>query len=563
MALYQQYRRAFRYVAPYWRGLVAVLLLGLFSTALGLAQPYVSRLLIDEALLRRNRHALWWIAGLLVAVTVVGFAINILSSYVYVRLSAASLFDMRLEVFRHLQQLSPRYFNRNKLGDIVSRLNNDISEVQRLCSDTLLAVLSNVLVLAGSVAIMVWLNWRLFAVSVVLLPLAVLAVRHYQARLTSQTKLLRERSADIGSFLIENLMGMRVVVAAHQQEREAGRFRQLNGGFVEALLRMQVLSFLAGSIPGTVVAVSSAAVFLYGGSLVINNQMTVGELIAFAAYQTRLLGPVQSLMGIYTSLLTGAVSLGRIYEILDVPVDVAESSTAAALPSPKGAVEVRHVQFRHHPDVPLLEDVSFEIAPGTLTVILGPSGCGKSTIADLLARFFDPAAGAVLIDGHDLRTLRLEDVRRAVAVVEQTPHLFRATIRENISYGRPDATEAEIHASARAAAIHEFILSLPEGYDTMVGERGATISAGERQRIALARALLRDPAVLILDEPTAALDPQAEATVVRQLVSSLRRRTTIMITHRVALAEFADQVISIEAGRATSVLAEPARASRA
>ena len=546
---FAQYRRAFAYVAPYWRGLLIVILLGLFSTAVGLVQPYISRLLIDDALLRRNLYALGEIAMLMVVVTVVGFVLNILSSYRYIRLSAESLFDMRLAVYRHLQQLSPRYFTKNKLGDIVSRLNNDIGEVQRICSDTLLSVLSNVLFLVGSVGIMIALNWRLFLLSVALLPLGLFALRHYQARLTSQTRTLRERSSDLGSFLIESLLGMRVVVASGAEEREAQQFRRHNSNFVDALLSMQISSFLAGGIPGTLLALSTAIVFFYGGKLVIENQLTIGGLIAFMAYHMRLLAPVQGLMGIYTGLLTGGVALGRVFDVVDVPVEVQESPDAIPLLDVQGRISFEDVRFRYSENVPVLDRVSFEVPAGSLCVIIGPSGAGKSTIGDLLLRFYDPDSGVIRIDGHDLRQLRLADLRREIALVEQTPHLFRATVRENIAYGNPSASFEQIRSCAQAAAIDDFIQSLPEGYETLVGERGSTISVGERQRIALARALLRNPSILLMDEPTASLDPTSEAAVTGAFSRVLKGRTSILITHRMSLVELADLVVVVDSGR--------------
>ncbi len=546
---FAQYRRAFAYVAPYWRGLLVVLLLGLFSTAVGLVQPYISRLLIDDALLKHNLYALAEIAILMVVVTVVGFILNILSSYRYIRLSAESLFDMRLAVYRHLQQLSPRYFTRNKLGDIVSRINNDIGEVQRICSDTLLSVLSNLLFLVGSIGIMIALNWRLFVLSVALLPLGLFALRHYQARLTSQTRTLRERSSDLGSFLIESLLGMRIVVASGAEEREAEQFRRHNSRFVDALLSMQISSFLAGAIPGTLLTLSTAIVFFYGGKLVIENQLTIGGLVAFMAYHMRLLAPVQGLMGIYTGLLTGGVALGRVFDVLDVPIEVQEAADAVPLESVQGRISFEDVRFRYSENVPVLDRVSFEIPAGALCVIIGPSGAGKSTIGDLLLRFYDPDSGAIRIDGRDLRQLRLADLRREIALVEQTPHLFRATVRENIAYGNPDASFEQIRSCAQAAAIDDFILSLPEGYETLVGERGSTISVGERQRIALARALLRNPSILLMDEPTASLDPTSEAAVTGAFSRVLKGRTSILITHRMSLVELADVVVVVDSGR--------------
>lgn len=546
---YRQYRRALSYVAPYWRGLFVVMLLGLFSTAVGLAQPYISRLLIDDALLRRNLHALTYIAIAMVVVTVVGFGLNIASSYCYVRLSAACLFDMRLAVYRHLQRLSPRYFSQKKLGDIVSRINNDIGEVQRVCSDSLLSVLSNLLFLVGSIAIMSWLNWRLMIASVALLPVGIFALRHYQGRLRLQTADLRQRSSDLGSFLIENLLGMRLIVASATETLEAERFRAYNASFIRSLLSMQVLSFLASAMPTTVLTLSTAVVFLYGGKLVIAQQLTIGGLVAFMGYHLKLLSPVQNLLGIYTNLLTGGVALERVFEVMDVSPEVVEEAAPASLPCVRQAVSFAQVGFCYSSEVPVLRDVSFTIPAGQICAIVGASGAGKSTLADLLLRFYDPDAGTIAIDGQDIRKLCLNDLRRQVAMVEQTPYLFRASVRENIAYGRPGASLDEVRVCAAAAAIDSFIQSLPQGYETIVGERGVTLSVGERQRIALARALLRDPSVLILDEPTSALDPASEAAVTHEWLQVLRGRTAILITHRMSLVEMADLVVVIADGR--------------
>jgi ATP-binding cassette subfamily B protein len=546
---FAQYRRVLPWIAPYWRSLCAVLALGLLSTALSLAQPYISRLLIDDALLRHNMKALEAIALLMVVVTVFSCIVSIASSYLYIRFSARSLFDMRLTVYRHLQRLSPQFFARRKLGDIVSRLNNDVGEVQRVCSDTLLSVLSNILFLLGSVSIMLWLNWRLCLVSLALLPVSGLALRHFQTRLTDRTRTLRECSANLGSFLIESLMGIRLVVSSANETREAKKFEQHNDSFITALLRMQFLSFMASAAPGMVLTLSTAMVFLYGGRLVIEGHLTIGGLVAFMAYHLRLLSPVQGLMGIYTNLLTGGVSLERVFTLLDIAPAVVEATGAKAFSGLRDEVRFDQVSFGYSEDQQVLHDISFRIPAGSLCVVVGASGAGKSTIADLLVRFYDPHRGSISIDGINLRELQLEDLRRQVALVEQVPYFFHASIRENLSYGQPDATLAEIRACARTARIDDFIQSLPDGYDTVIGERGTTISVGERQRIALARALLRDPALLIMDEPTSALDVQSEAAVAAELARTLRGRTAVLITHRMALVEIADMVIVVDGGR--------------
>jgi ATP-binding cassette subfamily B protein len=543
------YRRIFAYISPYWRKLALVLALSLVSTLLGLAQPYITKLLIDEALLRKNLQALTTVAALMVVVTVLGFALNIISSYRYVAVSASVLFDMRLAVYKHLQKLSPRFYTRTKLGEIVSRLNNDISEVKRVAADTLLAAISNFIFLVGSVTIMVLLNWKLFLLSILLIPVSVLALKHYRQKLTDKVRGMRERSADIGSFLIESLMGMRLVVTSNTQESEVARFREKNRSFVDALLSMQLVSYFAGALPGTVLTLSTALVFLYGGKLVIDDVMTVGALVAFMAYHMRLLAPVQNLMGLYTSIATARVSLNRVFEILDTPVEVNEAPGALALHHVRGDIEFRDVTLKYDRETVVLDSVSFEIPAGSLCAVAGPSGVGKSTIADLLLRFYDPQAGTIRLDGKDLREVRLGDLRREVVLVEQTAFLFNATIAENIRYGRPEATLEEIIRAAKAASIDAFIRSLPEGYDTQVGERGQALSAGERQRVALARALLRDPAVLVLDEPTASVDPITEQMIAAELAYVMRGRTTVVISHRLSLIEHADWVIVIDNGK--------------
>jgi ATP-binding cassette subfamily B protein len=546
---FREYRRALAYVLPYWRRLVFVLIISLCSTILGLAQPYIAKLLIDEALLRRNLRALVTVAALMIVITVLGFVFNILASYRYVAVSADVLFDMRLAVYEHLQRLSPRFYARTRLGEIVSRINNDVAEVQRVAADTMLALVANVVFLIGSVVIMLWLNWQLFLLSVALVPLSVVALRHYQRRLAAQVKQVRERSADIGSFLIETFMGMRLVVSSTAEFHEVKRFRQRNRSFIESLLAMQLTSYLAGAMPGTILTLSTAAVFLYGGALVINGEMTVGALVAFLAYHLRLLAPVQSLMGLYTNLATARVSLGRVFELLDEPIEVEDRLDAKPMKKARGEIAFEHVTLRHDRENTVLDDVSFRIPAGSVCAIVGPSGVGKSTIADLILRFYDPQSGRVKLDGRDLRDVWVNDLRRAVALVDQSPFLFNASVAENIAYARPEATREEIVEAARAAAIHDFVESLPEGYDTQVGERGLALSAGERQRIAIARAVLRRPAVIVLDEPTAALDPITEQAVASTLSSLLKGRTAIIITHRMSLVEIADQVIALDAGK--------------
>ncbi|MEQ1947687.1 MAG: ABC transporter ATP-binding protein [Bryobacteraceae bacterium] len=538
------YRRALRYALPHWKRFTFVFGAGIAATLFGLAQPYISKLLIDEALLRRDFHKLVTISSLMVVATLASFALNIASSYQYIQASSGVLFGMRLALYRHLQQLSPRFWSRNKMGDIISRINNDISEVQRVTADSLLGALSNVVFLIGSAGIMATLNRKLLVLSVAVLPISLWALTHYQKRLADRVRAVRERSASIGSFLLETLLGMRVVVASGAESREVARFGKENQNFVDALLHMQMTSFMAGAVPGALLTLCTSAIFLYGGKMVIDGEITTGSLVAIMAYQARLLAPLQNLMGLYTNMISGGVSLNRVCELLDTPAEVVQRPEAVAVESVKGEIEIAGVSFRHG-EKQVLNELSFRVPAGTICAVLGPSGSGKSTLADLLVRFYDPDQGTIKLDGQDLRDLHLNSLRRSVVLLDQSPYLFQASVRENIAYARPEATEEEIITAARAASIHDRIVNLPEGYATVLAERGQTLSVGERQRIALARALLAEPKVLILDEPTAALDEANELSIVETLSTALVGRTAIIITHGKALTRIAHQTVTL------------------
>ena len=542
---WQDYRRVGIFLRPYkWR-LVFVVFISLLATSLGLAQPYFSKLLIDRALLRKDWIWLCWVATFMFGGAIIGFLLNILASYQYVRISAAMLFDMRLALFCHLENMSPRFYAKWRLGDLVSRLNNDIGEVQRVTADSLLSILSNIVFLFGSAGLMWWLSPRMFLLSVVFLPVSLYAFSHYQKRLTALTQTLRERGADLGSFFVETLIGARLVATSNALEYEKGRFRERNDAFVHTLLKLQLTSFLMGAMPGSILTASTAAVFLYGGWLIFEDRITIGTLVAFMAYHSRLLSPIQNLMGLSASLAAARVSLIRIFELLDTPAEVVEKADALPLPRITQGIRFNNVCLRHDRE-PVLDSASFEIKAGAFCVILGPSGAGKSTIANLIVRLIDVDSGSVTIDGLDVRDLRIGDLRRQAVLIDQDPYLLNASIAENIAYPNPQASRADIELAGKQAGLDELIARLPQGFDTKAGERGLALSAGERQRIALARGLLRKPSLLILDEPTSALDPATEAVVIQHLRETLKGTTVIVITHREALAEIATQVINVE-----------------
>jgi ATP-binding cassette subfamily B protein len=543
-------RRALAFIVPYWRRLVLVLLLSALSTALSLYLPLLSRDFFDHALIGRDLRTLIRVGVLFALFSAASFVVNVISGLRYTRVSADILFDMRLQMYRHLQRLSPRFHARTRIGDVMSRINNDVGEIQRIAAETALAWVGNVLFLCGTTVMLAWLDMRLFLVTIATAPLGLWLLARYRRKLETEITTLRQRSADIGSFLIETLQAIKLIVASNAQEREVARFRERNAAFIRSLMSMQRLTYLSGGLPGLILAGGTGLVFVYGGYRVIRGDITVGTFVAFTAYQMRFLPPLQALMGMYANLATVRVSLRRVSQILDEPVEVEEAPGAIALTTVKGEIAFENVTVSFNRGEPALEHLSFRIRAGEVLAIVGRSGSGKSTIADLLLRLLDPDAGVVRVDGHDLRSVRLDDLRRHVTLVDQEPCMFHATIAENIRYARPDASDQDVAAAAHRAALDDFIARLPDKLATVVGERGMALSAGERQRIAVARAFLANPSILILDEPSAALDPESERQVAEGYEAVMRGRTTIVITHRLELAARADRVLELDDERA-------------
>lgn len=543
-------RRLTPFVAPFTGKIVLAFGLSLFGTVLGLLWPIFTKILIDNVLLGRNLRLLVKLSSLMVLATATGYVVGAVSRYYYTQATARILFDLRKHLFAHLEALPLRFHGRARMGDILSRLNTDIAEVQSVLTDTAFTFLINILVLIGTVAFLVWLDWRLFLVTLIVLPLQLYSVRKVRPAMVNETRKVREVNASISSFLVESLSAIKFVKLYGLEEAQVGRLESLGERFVEVVMRSEMLAYLGSTSSTATTFLGGALVTLCGGYLVIRGDMTIGALIAFSAYQSRAFSPLQALVGLYIRLEQSGVSLGRIFEFLDLPVEPGPRGGEGLQPAEvRGEIDFRAVFFAHEASEPVLQGVSFHVPAGGRLVIVGASGAGKTTIADLLARLHDPDRGTILLDGHDLRELSASWLRSRIAVVSHEPYLFHTSIEENLRYATPEASPEEVREAARTVGLDDLVASLPEGYATVVGERGARLSTGQQQRIALARALLRHPSVLVLDEAMSGLDVASEAAV-RDAMEAVRAgRTTIQVTHRLSSLPREALVIVLEGGR--------------
>ncbi|HWP49225.1 MAG TPA: ABC transporter ATP-binding protein [Candidatus Limnocylindrales bacterium] len=529
--------------------MLGVFFLSILATLFGLGYPLFTKFFIDEVLLKGNTQLLVTLTVGMFVIALLGFLLAGVNRYLYTWISARILFDMRMALYRHLQGLSLRFYTRTKIGEILARINTDLAEIQRITTDVLLSSFTNLLTLMGTLGFLLWLNYRLFLVSSLLLPWVALGLRYFRPRIADKAREIRDRNADLGSFLIETFQGIKLIKAFGAEELEVERFARKHEAYIQAVLDLQKLSIFSGGISGLLLPTTSLLVFLYGGHLVITGSMTLGDLIAFSAYLIRAFGPLQGLLGLYVQLQRARISLQRVFELMTLEPEVKEKEGAISPESIKGEVEFEEVSFEYEPGKPVLQNVSFRVPAGTTVAIVGPSGMGKTTLIDLLLRFYDPQKGSIKIDGIDLRDLKIRFLRDHIGVVGQETFLFHATIEENIRYGKNSASREEVIRAAQAAYIHDFIESLPQKYETIVGERGVRLSGGERQRVAIARAILKSPRILILDEATSSLDWMSEQYVRTMLAGLMRGRTTIIVTHRLSSVQNAHQILVLHEGQ--------------
>ncbi|WP_371367005.1 ABC transporter ATP-binding protein [Pseudomonas sp. QL9] len=536
------------FVKPQRLAILGLLGLSFCASLLVLAQPWLTKLVIDDGLLARDFPMLALLAGAMILVGLVGTVLSGLNRYLHTRLSGRILFALRDALYRHLQTLSPTFFARRRIGDLMSRLDGDVAEIQRFAVDSLFSAVSSVIGLVGSLALLLTLSWKLSVLVLVLVPLDVLWLRWMRRKVEREARNLRERSADMSSFFVETLPAMKFIQSAGQQSREAGRLEGLGQNYLGQLLRLQLTEFFTQAVPGTLMSLSRACAFLVGGYWVVQGSWQLGSLIAFSTYLGMAIGPVQSLLGLYVALQRMTVSLGRVMELRGEAPGVSSPAQPKAMPN-VGELRLDNLGFSHvGRNQPVLHDINVIIPSGRKVALSGPSGVGKSTLIDLLQRFYDPDQGRILLDGVDLRELDLLQLRRRIAVVSQELVLFRGSLADNLSYAAPHVTRVDIERVAALAQLDSLIASLPEGLDSPLGERGQQLSGGQKQRIAIARALLQDPLILVLDEATSQVDESTEREVIAAIDRLFAGRTRILISHRPSTLAEADLRLELQEG---------------
>jgi ATP-binding cassette, subfamily B, bacterial len=540
---------------PY-AGLVALIFGAIVvSAVLGVVPALLIQAILDDLLHTHDPWLLTWLFVATLVVAVVGGLISVAQSYLNTVIGQGVMADLRRDLYAHLQRLSLRWYTSTRIGEIMSRFNNDVGGIQSVVTGTFVNIASNVLTVVVTLATMFFINWELTLVSIVIIPIFVVPTRQVGALRKRISRATQEKFGEMSAFLQETLSisGAVLVKSFVREEQEARRFEDIN----QSLRQLQVRQALIGRWFFMAILLFStlgpALIYWIGGLEVLRvvpgHTLGVPAIVAFVALLGRLYTPAGSLMNVWVDVQTSAALFDRIFEYLDQPIEISSLPNAPRLEEAKGRIAFEHVSFSYVPGRLALDDVSFEIAPGQLAALVGPSGAGKTTITYLVPRFYDPDAGRVTLDGHDLRTLDLTSIGEQMGMVTQETYLFHTTIRENIAYGRPGATDAEIEAAARAANIHDFIAGLPNGYETVVGERGYKLSGGEKQRVAIARVVLKNPRILILDEATSSLDSQSEALIQAALEPLMRQRTSLVIAHRLSTILSADVILVVDGGR--------------
>lgn len=539
----------FRLARPYRaRTVLAVITLVAF-TLVALLPPYLAKLAVDEGIAESDLHTLSVVVVAFLAAGVATFALSSAQTYFTGWVGERGLADLRIQLFRHLQRLSLGYYERNRTGAIVSRITNDVEALDMLVTDGLASLVQNTLLLGGTVVVLFLLDWRLALATLVVIPLMGWVTAWFRRRSNRAYRRVRERLGLVTATLAEDISGMRVVQTFTREPQSQASFRGVNERYRESNYETVVLNGLYFPAVDVLSSVATAIVLGLGGALVIDGSLTIGTLLAFTLYLANFFDPVQQLSQLYNTFLSATAALDRITSVLEEEPEVVDREGAPELPRITGEVRFEHVRFGYGELPDVLHDLDLTVPPGTTVALVGHTGAGKSTIAKLLARFYDPREGRITVDGLDLRDVTQSSLRGQLGIVPQEGFLFGGTIAENIAFGRPSASRAEIEDAARAVGADGFVADLPEGLDTHVGERGFRLSLGQRQLVAFARALLADPRILILDEATSSVDIGTERRIEKALRRLLAGRTAFVIAHRLSTIRGADLIVVLDHGR--------------
>ena len=545
----KNYKRLLQYIRPYLKRLGLAIVCIVVAAACNLYLPWIIKDMVDKVLADKDMVMLYIICVSIVVVFLIRGIFFYGQSYLVSYIGQKVVIDVREVMFRKFQRMPMSYFDKHQTGETMSYITNDVNAIQSALVDQLIEMVTEGSILIGSIAMMLYLDWKLSLLTLVVIPLVGQAMKVFGRKLKRNGTVIQERAADITSLLQESISSIRVVKSFVREEYEIKRFIDQNIlNFQAAMKNVQLTSLLTPTVE-FLAAVSVTFIVGFGGYEVVNGDMTAGALVAFLTYAVNLANPVKRLARVYGSLQRAMAAVDRVFAVIDLPETIRDKEGAKPLPKIEGHVEVKNVTFGYKEGLNALEDVNLEVKPGQMIAFVGPSGAGKSTIANLIPRFYEINRGSISIDGHDIRDVTLDSLREQIGIVPQETMLFSTTVMENIRYGRLDATDEEVIEAAKAANADSFIRELPQGYDTHIGERGLNLSGGQRQRMSIARAILKNPRILILDEATSALDTESEKIVQAALDSLMVGRTSFVIAHRLSTIFNADQIYVIDGGK--------------